>query len=478
MQVNLVKKESGYAFAEVSIPVEEVKKYYNEAFNNVVKKARIDGFRKGHAPKSIILSMYGNNINADAWERAIGQNIFKAVTGCNLQAVESVQPTITDAGKFDPESELKFTCKFAYYPELSLDNLGSVHVDHVKINVSDSDIDDMINNFRENMAQFKVVDDAVATDGSRVVIDFVGSRDGVNFDGGTGKDFPVVIGKTAMIPGFVESLKGHKAGDQFQIDCTFPEDYHVEELKGAQAKFDITIQSVAEKSLPDVDENFIASFGRKGDTIEQFRDALRSQLTRTSEDLARRINQNRTLVALRNHFGLENLVPVQEYLEERVAEMALNQVPYLRGNSDTESRNRLIKTLMPMLVSHSASNVVNSFLAQSLALLFKDLEVKTEAVDALIEHDASSYEDPEEFKREVRKDRKAMNSIFNRCYNDMLFNELNSKMEIATSECNFSDASKLNSEFDEGEVAASEDIVARFYPQYNEQKKELDKAGE
>lgn len=177
---------------------------------------------------------------------------------------------------FEEGKDLVFTATFEVYPEVKLQGLENIKVEKPTVEITEADIDKMIDVLRKQQATWAESQDVVKAD-DRVTIDFVGSVDGEEFEGGKATDFVLFMGQGRMIPGFEEGIIGHKAGEQFDIDVTFPAEYHAENLKGKAAKFAITLKKIENMVLPELTDEFVAKFGPNTKSVADLRAEIRKK---------------------------------------------------------------------------------------------------------------------------------------------------------------------------------------------------------
>src|SRR5690606_15870277 len=209
----------------------------------------------------------GEVISRSFYEAAVKENVKPA-------GQPSIEPKQLEAGK-----DLEYVATFEVYPSVALSDLSAFEVKRDKAQVTEADIDNMIAVLRKHQAAWTAVDRAAQND-DQVNINFVGTKDGVEFAGGKADNQNLVLGSGSMIPGFEEGIVGLKAGEQKTIEVTFPEDYQSEELKGAKAEFSITVNSVSEAELPELNDDFFKKFGVEQGGLEQFRKDVAANMSR------------------------------------------------------------------------------------------------------------------------------------------------------------------------------------------------------
>lgn len=264
---------------KVTLGIEELAIAEEVALKKLGQEMKIPGFRKGKAPISAISKNVDQNI---LQERIINEAISNAVASSyldnNLQALE--RPFV-DVKKFVSKESLEFIATSEILPKIKVGDYKKLKYALDKIEVSNQEIDDVVERIRQSLSQKKEVDRPAKID-DEVVIDFVGKRNGKPFDGGTGKDYSLKLGSGQFIPGFEDQLVNHKAGEEFDINVTFPKDYYSNNLKGAEVVFSIKLHKVLEISLPEINDEFAAKVG-PFTTAEEMKADIRRELTKQKE---------------------------------------------------------------------------------------------------------------------------------------------------------------------------------------------------
>ncbi len=248
---------------EVNIKIEgkEWETALNNAFEKANRKAKIDGFRPGHAPKEVFLKKYGKeSLYMDAAEDSLHEAYHKVIDdNKDLEIVAEPEISIKEVN----ENGCEFTFTFTLRPEVKLGKYTDLGVKKEEVKVTKKEIDDQIEHMRSHYAE-NVLKDGKIVKGDIAIIDFEGFKDGVAFEGGKGENYSLEIGSGTFIPGFEEQLIGLKAGDEKEVNVTFPEDYHSEELKGKAVTFKVKIHEVKEIKIPELNEEFFEDLGMEG----------------------------------------------------------------------------------------------------------------------------------------------------------------------------------------------------------------------
>ena len=283
MTSTIEKGEKSQVKLTITVDAETFQKAVRDAYLKNRSSIMVPGFRKGKAPKHIIEQMYGKEVfYGDAAEAIYYDAYEEAVREHELEPVD--YPSI-DVVSMD-ENGFVFTATVDLKPEVELGEYKGIEATKTVFEVPDSAVENDINNSRERLARYEEVEREIV-EGDEANIDYLGTVDGVPFDGGKAEAYPLTIGSGQFIPGFEEQLVGMKAGEEKDINVTFPEEYHAEELKGKDAVFHVKVNTVREKQLPDVDDEFVKDISDEYDTLEEYRAGVRERLEKDAENRAK-----------------------------------------------------------------------------------------------------------------------------------------------------------------------------------------------
>ncbi|MCH3986636.1 MAG: trigger factor [Lachnospiraceae bacterium] len=268
----------------IEVSDEAFEKGLNKAYNRDKSRINVPGFRRGKAPRKLIEKMYGADVFYEgAANEVIPEEYSKAAEESKLDIVS--RPKIS-ATQLEVGKPFIFTAEVAVRPEVELGQYKGVEVDKQDTEVTDKDIEDELKKVQEQNARKVEVTDRAVKDGDETVIDFDGFVDGKEFEGGKGTDYPLTIGSHSFIPGFEDQMIGMEIGSEKDINVTFPEDYHAEELKGKPAVFKVTVKKITEKQLPELTDEF-ASDVSDFETLDEYKNDLKNQISKRKEDAAR-----------------------------------------------------------------------------------------------------------------------------------------------------------------------------------------------
>ena len=243
----------------VELPIDTFNQKTDKILQSLAKKARIDGFRKGKIPATILRQRFGASAKADATNEVVSETLEEALTDADVSP--AAQPSLTTV---DTESSDNFiyTIEFEVYPEVSVAPLSNLNIDQISATVSDEDEERALQDLQDRATEYKTVK-RKSKNGDRLIIDFEGLLDGESFEGGAAEGFEIVLGRGAMIEGFEQGLIDVAAGKTVEVKATFPEDYHVENLAGREAVFKVKVNEVGSPNEMKRDDEFAKKYGEK-----------------------------------------------------------------------------------------------------------------------------------------------------------------------------------------------------------------------
>ncbi len=388
MQVTVEKPEQGLEHKmTVTFPSSDLNASVEKRLNEIRRTIKMDGFRAGKVPLNVVKKRHGAQINQEMMGEALQKAFYDAVDQESLKVAGF--PMFDDLN--DADGQVKFTARFEVYPEITLPEFSGITVETINAEVTDADVESMITRLREQRMAWKPSKSAAkkAKKGEQVIIDFVGKIDGVEFEGGAAEDAPLELGSGRMIPGFEDQIIGMKKGEEKVIEVTFPEDYHSEALKGKAVTFDITVHSVMTKVLPEIDEEFVQSFGVEAGTEEALKAEIKDSMTK---ELQRAVeSKNRTAV----------LDSLQEVVDVEIPKSLMEQE--VKSLMDRAIQNIQQQGMNPADVNVEAEHFQEEAKKRvKLGLILGDiikvnkLDATDDEVNAYIAEQASSYEDPAE----------------------------------------------------------------------------------
>ena len=280
----------------INVPADEFEAAVEKVFKRESKKITIPGFRKGKAPRAFVEKYYGEQVfYEDAINLVYPYALESAVEEAGLKLIEDhIGFDLLESGK---GKDLLFKVTVTTYPEVTIEGYKGIEIVKKPVEVTEEDIDAELVKVQDRNSRMVTVEDRAAQNGDTVEIDFEGFVDGVAFEGGKAENFNLTLGSGQFIPGFEDQVVGHNTGDEFDVNVTFPEDYHAEELKGKAAVFKIKLHEIKAKELPEIDDDFIKDIS-EFDTVEAYRADVREKLTAARQKQADNDADNQLIDAL------------------------------------------------------------------------------------------------------------------------------------------------------------------------------------
>lgn len=280
MSVKVEKLEKNMAKLTIEVPVEEMEAATEAAYQKNKNSMSVPGFRKGKVPRAMIEKMYGKGVFLEEAANSVIPGAYeKAYDECGEDIVSS--PEI-DVVTLEPGQAFVFTATVALKPEVTLGKYKGIKIDKVETEVTEEEVNAVIEKERENNSRTKSVEGRPVQDKDTAVIDFEGFVDGTPFEGGKGENYDLVIGSHSFIDTFEEQLIGRNIGEEVEVNVTFPEEYHAKELAGKPALFKVTVKDIKEKELPELDDEF-ASEVSEFDTLNEYKEDVKKNLSEKKE---------------------------------------------------------------------------------------------------------------------------------------------------------------------------------------------------
>jgi len=394
----------------ISFPVADVRTEVEKRLKQQAKTAKAPGFRPGKVPLKMVAAQYGYQIESDVLNDKVGRAFNEAAVANELRVAgfPKIEPK-DDA----PEGVLEFNATFEVYPEVVIGDLAAVEVETVVTEVSDTEIDKTIDILRKQRVHYHTKGEQgehgtggepVAADGDRVTVDFVGTLDGVEFDGGKAEDYAFVLGEGRMLPEFEAATIGLKVGEAKTFPLAFPEDYHGKDVAGKTAEFTITLKALEWAHMPAVDTEFAQSLGIEDGSIEKMREDIKVNLEREVRARVKARNKEAVMDALVKATELDVPTVMVEQDSERLAEMTRQDMAQ-RGMD-------VAKLPFPSeMFKDKAERRVRLGLILSQLVADNNLQATQDQVKAQIEDFSQSYEDPKEVLKYYFSDRRRLGEV-------------------------------------------------------------------
>ena len=404
MAVQVEKKEKNMAVITVTVPAEDFAKAMKETYNREKGRYSLPGFRKGHAPQKMIEQFYGKGV---FFEGAVNSCINKTYadaakeSGLDIVSRPEIDVTQVEAGK-----DLIYTATVAVKPDVTLGEYKGIEVQKADMTVTDQDVEDAVKRELEKDSRLVTVTDRAAQDGDTVKIDFDGSVDGVAFDGGKGENYPLQLGSGSFIPGFEEQIVGHNAGDAFDVEVTFPEDYHAKELAGKAAVFKTVLHEIQTREVPELNDAYADDKGF--DSAEAFREDVKQKLADAKAKSAAAANENAVIGKVVENAQIELPEPmVETQVEQMIDDYARRmQSQGLQLDQYMEYTGMTMDKMKEQFHPQAVRNLKTRLTLEKVVEA-ENIEVSEDAIDAEIKRMAEQYKvDFEKMKEFMTEDDK------------------------------------------------------------------------
>ncbi|SFN37055.1 trigger factor [Izhakiella capsodis] len=424
MQVSVETTQGLGRRVTITIPKDVIENAVKSELVNVAKNVRIDGFRKGKVPMNIVSKRYGASVLQDVLGDLMQRNFVDAIIKENINPAGAPKYA---PGEYKANEDFTYSAEFEVYPKIKLKGLDAIEVEKPVVDVAEDDIDTMLETLRKQQATWKDKDGA-ATAEDRVTVDFTGSIDGEEFEGGKASDFVLAMGQGRMIPGFEDGIVGHKAGEEFSIEVTFPEDYHAENLKGKAANFGIVLKKVEESELPELTDDFIKRFGVTDGSIAGLRAEVRKNMERELKGAVR----NRVKSQAIDGLVKANEIDVPSALVDGEIDVLRRQASQRFGGNEQQALE-----LPRELFEEQAKRRVIVGLLLGEVIRTNELKADEARVKGLIEEMASAYEDPNEVIEFYSKNNELMDNMRNVALEEQAVEAVLEKAKVTEKATNF-----------------------------------------
>ncbi|NWK85536.1 trigger factor [Staphylococcus sp. GSSP0090] len=340
------KKEGNEGVLSVTVPAEKVDKAIDQAFKKVVKQINVPGFRKGKVPRPIFEQRFGvEALYQDAVDILLPEAYGEAIDETGIKPVDQPEINVTSIEK---GSEMTFEANVVVEPEVQLGDYKGLEVEKQDVELTDEELQESIDHQLGHLAEMVVKEDGAIENGDTVNIDFDGYVDGEQFEGGQAEGYDLEIGSGSFIPGFEEQLVGVKTGEEKDVNVTFPEEYHAEELAGKEATFKTKVNEIKYKDVPELTDEIANELDSEANTVDEYKENLRKRLTEQKETDAENNQKEEAINKAANNATID--VPdaminteldrmVQEF-GQRMQQQGLNLETYFQISGQDESQLR------------------------------------------------------------------------------------------------------------------------------------------
>ncbi len=387
MSVQVEKLDGNMAKLTVTVGVDKVTKALDEAYNKQKNKISVPGFRKGKVPKHMIEKMYGPEVfYDDAVNILLREEYPAAADESGLEIVSRPEISVVN---FKKGEDMTFEAQVAVKPEVTLGEYKGVKIEKIDASVTDEEVDEEIERERNSNARTVTVTDRAVKDGDIAVIDYEGFCDGVAFAGGKDEGHALNIGSHSFIDGFEDQIIGHNTGDEFDVNVTFPEEYHAEDLAGKPAVFKVKVQEIRSRELPELkdladDEGF--------DSVDEFRADVAEKLGERKRERAKRQREDAAVKAVIASSQMDIPKPMIDFqidrmvddFEARLSQQGLSFTQYIQFSGQTEEKLR--EQMEPDALARIQGSLVLEAIAKA-----EDIHATDAEIDAEIENMAKAY---------------------------------------------------------------------------------------
>ena len=389
MSLQVEKLEKNMAKLTIEVSADDLEKALQSAYMKQKNKISLPGFRKGKVPRQMIEKMYGAEIfYDDAANALIPKAYADAYDECELEIVSRPEIDVVQIEKGKP---FIFTAEVATKPEVTLGEYKGLEVDKNSTRVTQKEVDAKVQEEAEKNARTITVEDRPVQDGDEVILDFEGFVDGVAFEGGKGENYPLTIGSGSFIPGFEEQLVGAEAEKEVEVNVTFPEDYHAEDLKGKAAVFKCTIHEIKAKELPEIDDEFAAEVS-EFDTLEEYKADIKAKIkeqkasegkTKQEDQVVEQAVKNAEYEIPKAMIETQALHMVEDF-GQRIQSQGLTMEQYFQFTGMTA--DKMLEEMRPQAIKRIETRLVLEAIAKA-----ENIEISDEKLDEELAKMAEAY---------------------------------------------------------------------------------------
>lgn len=389
MSLQVEKLEKNMAKLTIEVSADNLEKALQSAYMKQKNKISLPGFRKGKVPRQMIEKMYGAEIfYDDAANALIPKAYADAYDECELEIVSRPEIDVVQIEKGKP---FIFTAEVATKPEVTLGEYKGLEVDKISTRVTQKEVDAKVQEEAEKNARTITVEDRPVQDGDEVILDFEGFVDGVAFEGGKGENYPLTIGSGSFIPGFEEQLVGAEAEKEVEVNVTFPEDYHAEDLKGKAAVFKCTIHEIKAKELPEIDDEFAAEVS-EFDTLEEYKADIKAKIkeqkasegkTKQEDQVVEQAVKNAEYEIPKAMIETQALQMVEDF-GQRIQSQGLTMEQYFQFTGMTA--DKMLEEMRPQAIKRIETRLVLEAIAKA-----ENIEISDEKLDEELAKMAEAY---------------------------------------------------------------------------------------
>jgi trigger factor len=414
----------------IAVPAERVETQVEQRLNEAARTVQLKGFRKGKVPVKVVKERYGGSVRQEVLGEVMSQSYYEALGQHKVRPAS--QPRI-EAKKVEAGKDLEFVATFEVYPEVTLGDFSTIAVERKVAEITDADIDKMVETLRKQRQTWQEVDRA-AVDGDQVVIDFTGKLDGQQFEGGSATGTKLVLGSNRMIEGFEAGLVGTAKDQEKVLALNFPANYQNQELAGKAVEFTVQVKNVSASVLPELTPEFFASFDVKQGGEPEFRTEVKSNMAREMKNAVRNSVKNQVVSEL-----------LKLHAVELPKSLVASEINVLRQQTAQQygGGQRIDESMRPAeLFREQAQRRVSLGLIMNEVIQHNQLKVDPAAVRKLVEEMAESYEQPQEVVKWYYSNKEQLAQIEAMALEEAVIDHILSKAKVMENNCSYEEALK------------------------------------
>ncbi|MBT8422492.1 MAG: trigger factor [Gammaproteobacteria bacterium] len=429
MQVSIESSNGLERRLRVQVPADTIESQVEVRLKEVGRKAKISGFRPGKVPAKVVKQQFGGQVRQEVLQEVLQSSYAEAVTQEKLQPAGSpnIEPETIEEGK-----DLTYVAVVEVYPDVEIKGLDKIKVKQPTVEIGDADIDEMIDNLRKQRSDWAAVD-RKAGDGDRVKLDFAGTLNGEAFEGGSAEDFEFVIGEGQMLEDFEKGVKGLKTGDEKTIKVKFPKDYHSTELAGEKAEFALTIKEVAESVLPEIDEEFVKSYGIESGSADDLRADIIKNMERELDAKSKGEIKRQVMEGLAE----QNPIEVPGVLVHQEAHSMQHQAMERMGIKDHDQAPPEETFMEP------AEKRVRLGLLLQEVIADNKIEVDRDRVTAKVDELVAPYDQPDEIRNMYLQNPQFLGQVENVVLEEQVVEFLQAQAKVSSQKMSFKELMEL-----------------------------------
>jgi trigger factor len=429
MQVSIQTTSGLERRLTIAVPAERIDSEVEARLRKAAGNVRLDGFRPGKVPFKVLKQRFGLGVRQEVLGEVMSRSFGEAIDQEKLKPAgqPEIEPKSVEEGK-----DLEYIATFEVFPEVELKDFSAVEVVKPVAQVADSDVDNMIETFRKQQATWEVVERGAA-EGDKVNIDYVGTKDGEAFEGGSAEATDLELGSGRMIPGFEDGIVGMKAGEEKVVALTFPEEYHAEALKGAAVEFKIKVNAVREQKLAELNDELFEKYGVTEGGEDKFRAEVKENMARELSNATKAKVKNQVMDSILALYP-ELLVP--KALAKQEIKVLRSQMMQQFGGLNGQSLD--LEALLPDdMFAEQADRRVRLGLVLNELITKEGIKANADKVKETIEGFASTYEDPQEVINFYYSNQQQLQQVESMVIEDAVVEHVLSKAKVSEKESSY-----------------------------------------